>query len=543
MSPSRSCRALEIAERMPHAIISSLAVGIAVAACVSPALATDWWLNPFGTGDFPTIQAALASASVVNGDIIVLAEGLYGGPGNRDISFLGKNVTVRSPSGNNYQDDVIIECGGSPGIPHRGFIFNSGETAEAKLLGIEIRHGYVENADGAGIWIGASSPTIDFCIVSHSVARNGNGGGIACVGPGNPTLIRLGIYDNTAEGTSSGNGGGIYTTANASTYFRYMSIVRNHARLIGDGSGGNGGAIHCTNAQLFDVDMGDNLADGRGGGLEAVASNCTNLNVAGNRAVGNGGGVSLINSTLIYGIVTGNVSTFGSGGGVSASGGSSLHASTISGNNAPSGGGFAGADTFIELTIVWGNCADTQAHEMDSGDNVTITCCCVDVTGMLGAVGVSGPLVTTDPRFCNPLPCSQAPILGGSYAIDVLSPCLPANNACLALIGAIGQECALADVGSNDLAPRDELRAPAVSHGSIEIECSIAIPGRAQLTVHDVSGRLIATVVDESLTSGPHSFRWSGRDDHGGRVRAGVYFLRLGSRAGEQSRRLVRVGE
>lgn len=543
MPPSRSRRAFAIAERASRSILSILAVGVALGARVSPALATDWWINAIGTGQFPTIQDALASALVVDGDVIVLVEGYYAGPGNRDVSFLGKNVTVRSQSGEAGQNGAFIECGGGPGDPHRGFIFNSGETADAVLLGITIRHGYVENADGGGILIGAASPTIDYCRVDHCVAANGNGGAIACVGPGSPTLIRLGIYDNTASGTAGGNGGGIYTTANAPTYFRFMSMFRNHAMLTGDGSGGNGGAIHCTNAQLFDLGMGDNLADGRGGGLETVASNGTNLIVVGNRAVGNGGGASLFGSTLIYGVVTGNLSTYGSGGGVSASGGSSLHASTISGNEAPSGGGFAGADTFIELTTLWGNCADTQARELDSGDNVTLNCCCIDVTGMLGPVGVTGPLVTTNPRFCDPLLCSDAPILGGGYMIDGLSPCLPANNECLAYIGAYGQGCEAAAVLPNEVALHEDLRVPTVSRGTIEIECSIALEGRTRLAVYDVSGRAIATVVDESLMSGTHSFRWSGRDDHGRPVRAGVYFLRLLSRTGEQSRRLIRLGE
>lgn len=541
MSLSRIRRTLGIVGRAPRAIAVGLAVALGPAVLVTPALATDWWINAIGTGQFPTIQAALASSLVVDGDVIVLAEGVYGGPGNRDVSFLGKNVTVRSQSGNSWEDDVIIECGGSPGNPHRGFIFNSGETADAKLLGLNIRHGYVENADGGGILIGAASPTIDYCDVDHCVAANGNGGAIACVGPGSPTLIRLGIFDNTAGGVTGGNGGGIYTTAAAPTYLRYMSLARNHALLTQDGSGGNGGAIHCTNAQLFDLAIGDNLADGRGGGLEAVASSGTNLNVAANRAVGNGGGVSLITSTLIYGVVTGNVSTFGSGGGVSGSNGSNLHASTISGNRAASGGGFAGADTFIELTVLWGNCADTQAHELDAGDNVTLTCSCIDVTGMLGAVNVVGPLVTTDPRFCNPLSCSAAPILGGSYTPDSASPCLPANNACLAQIGAYEQGCVAVDVDSDDAALHEELRAPAVSHGAIEIHCSIALEGRTRLGLYDVGGRSIATLLDDSLPSGAHVIRWSGRDDHGGQVRPGVYFLRLVTQTGAQSRRLVRV--
>ncbi|NIO84487.1 MAG: hypothetical protein GTN53_28595, partial [Candidatus Aminicenantes bacterium] len=46
-----------------------------------------------GTGDYPTIQAAINAAAT--GDIIELQTGTYTGNGNRDIDFLGKVITVR----------------------------------------------------------------------------------------------------------------------------------------------------------------------------------------------------------------------------------------------------------------------------------------------------------------------------------------------------------------------------------------------------------------------------------------------------------------
>ncbi len=54
-----------------------------------------------------------------------------------------------------------------------------------------------------------------------------------------------------------------------------------------------------------------------------------------------------------------------------------------------------------------------------------------------------------------------------------------------------------------------------------------------RLTIFDVSGRIVRTVVSEPLRAGRHELRWDGRSDTGRTVAAGVYFCRL--EAGEFS--------
>jgi hypothetical protein len=55
---------------------------------------------------------------------------------------------------------------------------------------------------------------------------------------------------------------------------------------------------------------------------------------------------------------------------------------------------------------------------------------------------------------------------------------------------------------------------------------------RAHLRIYDAAGRLVRQLLDESLAAGEHSVAWSGRDDAGRSVSAGVYYARL-SWAGE----------
>jgi hypothetical protein len=52
------------------------------------------------------------------------------------------------------------------------------------------------------------------------------------------------------------------------------------------------------------------------------------------------------------------------------------------------------------------------------------------------------------------------------------------------------------------------------------------------LTIHDVSGRRVATILDSNISSGSHRCIWSGRDDGGRRVSSGLFFCRL--RVGEK---------
>jgi len=91
-----------------------------------------------GTGDYATIQAAIDDCN--DGDIILLADGTYSGPRNRDIDFLGKAIMVKSENG---PEDCVIDCNGTGSEPHRGFRFWQGEDANSVVAGLTIINGYI----------------------------------------------------------------------------------------------------------------------------------------------------------------------------------------------------------------------------------------------------------------------------------------------------------------------------------------------------------------------------------------------------------------
>jgi len=62
---------------------------------------------------------------------------------------------------------------------------------------------------------------------------------------------------------------------------------------------------------------------------------------------------------------------------------------------------------------------------------------------------------------------------------------------------------------------------PNPARGGPALRFTLPRAGRARLTVHDVSGRLVAVLLDGPADAGDHHVRWSAR------ARAGVYFARL----------------
>jgi len=63
--------------------------------------------------DYGTVQAALDGVS--GGDAIIVRDGTYSGPGNRDLDFMNKAVTLRSENG---PESCTIDATGG----NRGFV-------------------------------------------------------------------------------------------------------------------------------------------------------------------------------------------------------------------------------------------------------------------------------------------------------------------------------------------------------------------------------------------------------------------------------------
>jgi len=109
-----------------------------------------------GVGPKATIQAAIGVA--VDNDTIILADGTYTGPGNRDIEFYGKVITIQSENGPDY---CIVDSQGTQASPHRAFNLDANSIVD----GLTITNGF---AWGSGISCVNSSPIIRNCIISQA---------------------------------------------------------------------------------------------------------------------------------------------------------------------------------------------------------------------------------------------------------------------------------------------------------------------------------------------------------------------------------------
>ena len=72
------------------------------------------------------------------------------------------------------------------------------------------------------------------------------------------------------------------------------------------------------------------------------------------------------------------------------------------------------------------------------------------------------------------------------------------------------------------------------------IRFSLAQAAFTELSVFDVAGRRIATLLERELPVGYHTITWNGRDDQERDVRPGVYFVRLVTSGTSLTKKLIR---
>ena len=205
---------------------------------------------------FDSVQEALDAAS--SGDEIVLLDGIYSGPGNRDLRPGGKTLLIR---GETSSANSVIDCEGQG----RGFDL-AGTLDVITLRELTIRNGAAVAGAGLRARSGASL-TLEGCIFVNNSARV-HGGALYCR-DSFPIVQRSRFSKNKAMGS---HGGGIYARGGA--------LVLRNSLLDGNQSGVSGGGVYVDSclASIDGCTLSENLAQGMGG---AIASDWSTTQIRG----------------------------------------------------------------------------------------------------------------------------------------------------------------------------------------------------------------------------------------------------------------------
>ena len=195
-----------------------------------------------GTQALPkkTIQAAINVS--LDGDSVVLEDGSFTGPGNVDLDFAGRSLTVTSLNG---AAKAIIDCKASATSQHRAFNLHSGET-NVLLSGLTLQNGY-ESSSGGGLFLSGAQVVVQNCVLRNNVA--GHGGAVF-----NYTGSVTSVINCTFTGNGASSGGGVYS-------YPGSTVTLTNDILYGD----SGGEIYGADTQVTFCDVQ--------GGYSAVSSN------------------------------------------------------------------------------------------------------------------------------------------------------------------------------------------------------------------------------------------------------------------------------
>lgn len=204
---------------------------------ISEANARVWLVNADGSGDAPTVQAGIDSATA--GDQVAVSPGVYSWETQGGSDLLGgsmirmkSGITLRSVTG---AAQTVLDASGQGRV-----ILCSGEDAKSRIVGFTIRRGR-PNGNGC-----------------QPACFYGSGGGILCRASSRVAIEANIIVDNFA----SYGGGGIQVDHSSPIVERNV-IARNGTSL-------RGGAVDVVGATAHPMLLSNTIVGNEGGGVSCV---------------------------------------------------------------------------------------------------------------------------------------------------------------------------------------------------------------------------------------------------------------------------------
>jgi hypothetical protein len=349
---------------------------------------SDWLIyQPFVTrapfvlnvpADYPTIQAGIDAGQ--ERDTVLVAPGTYTGDGNRDLSFRGVNLVVKSSDG---AATTIIDCQAGYMDNHWGFYLNGFEDSTALIDGFTIKNSYTDEL--GAVYLTTSSPTIANCVITEN-----NGCGILAVSDNYRWANRQRVHITGCTITNNTNHG-VYTFSHA--------VIRN-CQISYNGADG----IYVLWADSIDITQ--NLVRGNtGNGLFLYTMTGGPWNINNNTFISNNRGINLYYEPPKAGDPAASFQSY-----------SSVARNIFAFNrqygfySAVYGLGSICNNSYGNLLGDW---YPGEPHGPYAGD----------------ALGN----ISADPVFCD--------TVAGDFHLSSTSSCAPAHNSCHVLMGALGIGC------------------------------------------------------------------------------------------------------
>ncbi|MBN1638072.1 MAG: T9SS type A sorting domain-containing protein [Ignavibacteriales bacterium] len=446
-------------------------------------------------GDYGSIQAAIEAS--VNKDTVLVEPNTY----FENIDFKGKNIVLGSLFLTTNDTSIISQTIINGSASGSVVTIKNNEDSTAMLIGFTIRNGKTEY--GGGIRIQSASPTISNCIIRNNTveATNPLGAGIYMTNS-HSTIYSCEIMYNSANGinTSNGWGGGIASTHSSDT----VTIVncKIHHNQVTSIYGGIG--LANTKAKIIGCEITNNFCYSSGSGIGCQDSELQLINstIANNKAVSRNDALFFIRSSPV-----------------------------------------------IQNCVIWYN-LDNNGYSNIYGWGGTPEIFFSNIQGGYDTLSV----MDLEPMF--------ADTAAGDFRLKENSPCIDAGDpdtsglhlpihdlfGNLRLQDGNGDGISIVDIGAHEFAApsvnvehkivTDHPNAyqlkqnyPNPFNSSTRISYYLPMTTEVTLTISNLLGKKIVTLVDSKQSKGNHSVIWTGTNNLNHKVTSGVYLCQL--RAGD----------
>jgi len=370
-----------------------------------------WYVDaaapPGGTGTvqapFQSIGQGIAAAS--SGHSILVRDGLYTGPNNRNLSFGGRDLVLRSVNG---ATNCVVDL---QGLGKFLRCYGTNESSLARVSGFTLRNGLASGSSSSGgaieLWV--SDVSIDGCRFENCQAPQGFGGAVSAGASGTR------LSDCVFVGNRAKYGGALRIGSSTLEAVGVVSCLFDDNRADSGGAilaNGQGTPIEISHCSFLANQATDPTAAGQGGAIEGLTLRIQHCLFAGNQA-SRGAAVSceqVSNPWL-----------------------TTLRDCTIVANVATQAGGALEGDlASLRNCVIWGNSSPSISCLPAGSPGIDLAWCTLEggAGGTIGNVILGAGMQVVDPKFADPDgPDNNLLTFGDNdYRLALLSTCLDAGD-------------------------------------------------------------------------------------------------------------------